>query len=287
MVCFLLVCYNSGNAALENIRRKIMTLGEKLSKIRKENNYTQEQLAEILGVSRQSISKWESDIAYPETDKLIKIGKLFECSMDYLLNEDITEKQGTQPAEKESFLDIFKKQFHERKSEKTIFGMPLYHIGKNAHGFFAVGVRARGVFSVGLMSRGIFSLGLLSLGVISLGVLSLGLISIGVFSLGLLAVGSIALGLFAVGAISVGLISFGALTVGCFSTGALAIGKYAAVGDHAHGMIAIGKTVAEGSVYSHIGDMTTADIPRVVEWLDANVPSWLNWSKAIFKLFIQ
>ena len=70
-----------------------MTLGEKLSKLRKEYNYTQEQLADILGVSRQSISKWESDIAYPETDKLIKMGKLFECSMDYLLNEDITEKQ--------------------------------------------------------------------------------------------------------------------------------------------------------------------------------------------------
>ena len=41
-----------------------MTLGEKLSKLRKEYNYTQEQLADILGVSRQSISKWESDIAY-------------------------------------------------------------------------------------------------------------------------------------------------------------------------------------------------------------------------------
>ena len=49
-----------------------MTLGEKLSKLRKEYNYTQEQLADILGVSRQSISKWESDIAYPETDKLIR-----------------------------------------------------------------------------------------------------------------------------------------------------------------------------------------------------------------------
>ena len=55
-----------------------MTLGEKLSKLRKEYNYTQEQLADILGVSRQSISKWESDIAYPETDKLVKMGKLFE-----------------------------------------------------------------------------------------------------------------------------------------------------------------------------------------------------------------
>ena len=264
-----------------------MTLGEKLSKLRKEYNYTQEQLADILGVSRQSISKWESDIAYPETDKLIKMGKLFECSMDYLLNDDITEKQGIEPKETETFWDKFKKQFHERKSEKMIFGMPLYHIGKNAHGFFAIGLKARGVFSIGLMARGIVSLGMLSLGVISIGLLSLGLISVGVFSAGLLAVGSIALGLFAAGAISVGLISFGALSVGYFSAGALAIGKYVAVGDHAHAMIAIGQTVADGSVYSHIGDLTTADIPKVVEWLDGNVPSWLGWAKEIFKFFIQ
>lgn len=263
-----------------------MTLGEKISKLRKEYNYTQEQLAEILGVTRQSISKWESDVAYPETDKLIKIGKLFECSMDYLLNDDVTEKQGLN-SQKESFWDSFKKQFHERKSEKMVFGMPLYHIGKNAHGFFAIGFKASGVFSFGLMSRGIVSFGLLSLGVISLGVLSLGLISAGVFSLGLLAVGAIALGLFAAGAISVGLISFGALSVGCFSTGALAVGKYAAVGDHAHGMIAIGKSLAEGSIYSHIGDLTTADIPMVVEWLDANIPSWLSWAKELFKFYIQ
>ena len=40
-----------------------MTLGEKLAMHRKQNNYTQEQLAELLGVSRQAVSKWESDLA--------------------------------------------------------------------------------------------------------------------------------------------------------------------------------------------------------------------------------
>ena len=264
-----------------------MTFGEKLSKLRKEYNYTQEQFADILDVSRQSVSKWESDITYPETDKLIKMGKLFKCSMDYLLNDDITEKQGTQPTEKEGLWDKIKGQLHERKSKKMVFGMPLYHIGKNAHGFFALGLKAHGVFSLGLMSRGIFSLGLLSLGIISFGILSFGLISVGALSLGLLTVGSIALGLLAVGAISVGLISFGALSVGCFSVGALSIGKYAAVGDHAYGMIAIGKSVAQGSVYSHIGDLTMSDISAIVEWLDVNVPSWLDWAKGIFKFFVQ
>ena len=73
-----------------------MTLGEKITKERRELNYTQEQLADILGVSRQSVSKWESDIAYPETDKLIKLGKLFDCSMDYLLKEEVKKKNVVQ-----------------------------------------------------------------------------------------------------------------------------------------------------------------------------------------------
>ncbi len=69
-----------------------MTFGQKLSKLRKENNYTQEQLADILGVSRQSVSKWESDSAYPETDKLISLSRLFDCSVDYLLKDECNDK---------------------------------------------------------------------------------------------------------------------------------------------------------------------------------------------------
>ena len=262
-----------------------MTLGEKISKLRKEYNYTQEQLAELLGVTRQSVSKWESDVAYPETEKLIELGKLFSCSMDYLLKDEVTEKKELRPYKFP--WGWFEKNFRERKSKRMVFGLPLYHIGRNARGFLAIGLKARGVISVGLMSRGLFSVGLLSFGVLSLGLLSLGVIAGGIFSAGLLSVGSVALGLFAAGAISVGLISFGALSVGCFSVGALAVGKYAAVGDHARAMIAIGQRVADGTVYSHIGDPTTADLPRVVAWLDGNVPVWLDWAKAIFKFFIQ
>lgn len=264
-----------------------MTFGEKLYKLRKENNYTQEQLAEILGVSRQSISKWESDIAYPETDKLIKMGKLFDSSLDYLLNNDVTEKQHIElKGTEEKLLHIFKKHFHERKSEKTVFGMPLYHIGRNAHGFFAVGFRARGIFSIGLISKGIFSFGMLSLGIFSLGLLSLGLIAVGTLALGLLAVGSVALGLFAIGSIGIGLISLGALSIGYFSEGALAIGKYIAVGDHANALIAIGRSFSEGSLYQYIGTKESVDTALISELLDANVPSWLNWAKTIFKFLI-
>ncbi len=65
-----------------------MTTGEKITKLRKENNFTQEELACILNVSRQSVSKWESDGAFPETEKIIQLSKLFHCSVDYLLKDE-------------------------------------------------------------------------------------------------------------------------------------------------------------------------------------------------------
>ncbi len=267
-----------------------MTLGDKLAKLRKEHNYTQEQLAEILEVSRQSISKWESDIAYPETDKLIKLGRLFGCTMDYLLNEEVTEPGAVTPPPSAQMAERLwlsvKKQFRERKSERTLCGLPLYHIGRDARGFFAIGLKARGVVSIGLLSRGVVSLGLLSLGVLSFGLLAPGLLALGTFALGLLAVGTVALGLFAAGAISIGVVSFGALSVGCFSAGALAVGRYVAVGDYARGMIAVGQTEAIGTVYEHLGDLTTADLPTIRAWLDANVPAYLAWAKVIFGLYL-
>ncbi len=64
-----------------------MSFGENLKNVRKQRNITQEELAEILGVSRQAISKWESDSGYPETEKLLIISKTLNVSLDYLLND--------------------------------------------------------------------------------------------------------------------------------------------------------------------------------------------------------
>lgn len=68
-----------------------MTVGEKLLKLRKEHDLTQEQFAELLKVSRQSVSKWELDTVYPDTEKLIRISKLFNCSLDYLLKDEVEQ----------------------------------------------------------------------------------------------------------------------------------------------------------------------------------------------------
>lgn len=62
-----------------------MEFGEKLIALRKGRELTQEQLAERLSVSRQSISKWESGQVIPEVEKLIELSKAFEVSIDYLL----------------------------------------------------------------------------------------------------------------------------------------------------------------------------------------------------------
>lgn len=68
-----------------------MTTGEKLALLRKKKGMTQEELSELLEVSRQSVSRWEMDVAFPETDKLKRLSKLFGTSIDYLLQEDVPE----------------------------------------------------------------------------------------------------------------------------------------------------------------------------------------------------
>lgn len=68
-----------------------MKLSDNLKRIRKENNLSQEQLAEKLGVSRQAVSKWESEQSYPEMDKVLLICKLFNYNIDELMNENVKE----------------------------------------------------------------------------------------------------------------------------------------------------------------------------------------------------
>lgn len=65
-----------------------MGFGEKLFKLRKEKGLSQEALAEKLNTTRQAVSKWENGQGFPETEKLIMIGNVFEVSLDYLLKEN-------------------------------------------------------------------------------------------------------------------------------------------------------------------------------------------------------
>ena len=63
-----------------------MTIAEKIKQLRKDNSMTQEDLAEKLNVSRQTISKWETSVTIPDADNIVAISKLFNITTDELLD---------------------------------------------------------------------------------------------------------------------------------------------------------------------------------------------------------
>ena len=66
-----------------------MILADKIVENRKKYGWSQEELADKLGVSRQSVSKWESAQAVPDMKKIVQMSKVFGVSTDYLLRDDI------------------------------------------------------------------------------------------------------------------------------------------------------------------------------------------------------
>ena len=77
-----------------------MTLGENIVRFRTKENLSQSDLADELGVSRQSVSKWETDTSIPELDKLLKLSELFGVTLDELVNGEETSKIEAVPVSK-------------------------------------------------------------------------------------------------------------------------------------------------------------------------------------------
>ena len=76
-----------------------MTLGEKIYRLRTQNNLSKEALAEKMNVSRQSISKWETDASIPELDKLILLSGFFGISLDELVRQDTPKEKSSEKEE--------------------------------------------------------------------------------------------------------------------------------------------------------------------------------------------
>ena len=79
-----------------------MTLGEKIQLSRKKKGMSQEDLANLLNVSRQAVQKWESDSSIPEVEKLVLISNCFDVSLDWLLKDVPAEKQEATSQQPES-----------------------------------------------------------------------------------------------------------------------------------------------------------------------------------------
>ena len=103
-----------------------MNIAERLKDLRKKARYSQEQVAEILNVSRQAVSKWESAQGYPDIENIIKLAQMYEVSTDYLLlgKEPLTPHtaEADIPETRMSETDPFETEFTESKlSETEIF----------------------------------------------------------------------------------------------------------------------------------------------------------------------
>lgn len=193
-----------------------MQFCEKLTELRRKTGLSQEQLADRLGVTRQSVSKWESGAAMPELGKLIALSELFGVSIDYLVKDGdaldpAAEQESSRSARVEEKLDMLAQDYrrsfgpvYQYTSRRTLLGLPLVSIrfGHDRHPTrynTAVGVVAIGNFSVGILSVGLISVGVLSVGMIALGLAAAGMVSIGGAAVGLSAMGIWSYGVSALG----------------------------------------------------------------------------------------
>ena len=105
-----------------------MTLGEKITALRNQHNMSQGDLAEKMDVSRQSISKWETDTSIPELDKLVQLSELFNITLDALVKGE-TIQEAVKDTEPENAEPPVKVIVREANSTRKIIGIVLLCFG--------------------------------------------------------------------------------------------------------------------------------------------------------------
>ena len=252
-----------------------MTLGEKIYSLRVKNGLSQEAFGEKLGVSRQSVSKWETDQSVPELDKIVMISELFTVTTDYLLKESVAEPafgqwKGTTAAEgsgqwngastaaggsgqwkkasgAEQASDLWGESSDTEQDAYECRGRAVvkrgfsyeYKSKRSWRGMPLVHVN----IGFGRSAKGVIAIGLAAKGIVAIGLAGLGVITLAPVGIGLLlSAGVVAIGGIALGDFAIGVVAIGAFCVGLFSMGALAVGQFS------FGAIAIGQQVAVGDV---------------------------------------
>ncbi len=265
-----------------------MTLGEKIYSLRVKNGLSQEAFGEKLGVSRQSVSKWETDQSVPELDKIVMISELFTVTTDYLLKESVAEPafgqwKGTTAAEGSG---------QWNGASAATGGPGQWNGASTAAGGSGQWTKASGAeqaadvwgessdteqdayecrgravvkrgFSYEYKSkrswRGMplvhvnIGFGRSAKGVIAIGLAAKGIVAIGLAGLGVITLAPVGIGLL----LSAGVVAIGGIALGDFAIGVVAIGAFCvglfsmgalAVGQFSFGAIAIGQQVAVGDV---------------------------------------
>lgn len=228
-----------------------MEFQNQLYTLRKQKGLSQEELAHLIGVSRQAVQKWEAGTARPDLDNLTALARYFGVTLDELVTgqrpqiQDASAGAPNPPAGPHyvvyptgvTYYCLPCQWHYEYKSKRTFLGLPLVHINLSRRG----AAQARGILAVGNTAVGGLAIGGASVGLVSLGGVSVGLLGLGGLTVGLLAsFGGLAVGAIAFGGCAVGgLAAFGGLAVGNVAMGGCAVGNVAM------GAAAVGKTAIE------------------------------------------
>lgn len=240
-----------------------MEFAGKLMVLRRQRGLSQEELGDLIGVSRQAVSKWETGQSTPELSKLIELARVFELSTDELL--------GLSP--ERLAIECPRQHSYEYRSAREFRGLPLVHINVGR------GRKAKGIIAIGNAATGVVAVGFAACGLISVGCVSCGLLALGCLAAGLAAFGSVTVGMIAIGAVAVGIYAVGGLAVGQFALGGAAIGGDFAYGGYASARIAVGDDGSGVHLFlldQRGVDWTPADVLRLIESENLPLPRWLT-----------
>ena len=260
-----------------------MDFRERLFDLRRQAGLSQEELANLLGVTRQAVQKWEAGTSRPDMDNLASLADYFKVSLDYL----VTGREPTPPPAPtivNNYYEHHHRWHYEYKSKRTLFGLPLVHIncGPGIHW-------ARGIIAIGDIATGLVALGGIAVGLVGLGALSLGLLlALGALTAGIISIGGVALGLFTLGGVAVGWLSVGGISCGVYAAGGVVTASKVAVGGVVSAPLAIG-AAAEGAqtILIPLEGLRGAELDAARAAIDAacaGVPGFVPW---LLKLFLR
>lgn len=248
-----------------------MNFAQNLIQLRKQRALSQEELAEILDVSRQAVSKWEAGINMPDIPKLIAIADEFGISLDALVRPSFKGKNKAFYPERRGadgeayfFTEGAKAGTESSSAAEAVSGTinivsggKTLKVGSGSTVYLKNEYEYVSKIKIGNLplvhihtgdgarcARGIIAIGNIAFGLVALGGISLGLFSFGGLSIGLLfALGGVAVGAVSLGGLSIGLAAFGGCALGMGAFGGLAAGKVFAAGGAAYGPVSIGENV--------------------------------------------
>ena len=183
-----------------------MDFKERLFELRRQAGLSQEELAHLLGLTRQAVQKWEAGTSRPDMDNLAALADYFHVSLDYLTGREGAcpppppEREYAPPSPTIIHHHYHEGWHYEYKSERTLFGLPLVHINLGRGNHWARGIVAIGNIATGFVALGGIAVGLLSLGAVSFGVYAAG----GVAAASRVAVGYVASAPLAIGQLADG-----------------------------------------------------------------------------------